>query len=324
VSFDVVANDEDEDFMVLTAAGLPAGATFQVLESYRGYTRGRFTWTPTSTGSFSVTFTAQEKESDEPIPTGLKTSVVVGITVTNPPGPDLTVEKLSWPQTVVIGSPVNLVHTVRNIGTLDAVAPNDGFVTRIYVDGQRLTTTGASRNISNLSAGAGNTSGLQWTPTSCGRTFTVQMKTDDTSLVAELREDNNLTPLHTITVSCTSSPDLVIQTLTVEPSLPASGSIPRFVATVHNSGVAAAGPSQTRLRLDEGSDGTWDLQATASTSALAAGATATHVWFDEWVAKVGKHVVEVCADAAGAVVEGVPGGEDNNCRFISFIVKAGK
>ncbi|MGH9463484.1 MAG: CARDB domain-containing protein, partial [Vicinamibacteria bacterium] len=258
-----------------------------------------------------------------PLPTGEKTTVVVGITVTNPPGPDLTVEKLSWPQTVVIGSTVNLVHTVRNIGTLDAVASNGGFVTRIYVDGQRLTTPGASRNIPNLAAGAGNTSGLQWTPPSCGQSFTVHMKTDDTALVAEIREDNNTTPVHTITVSCTSSPDLVIETLAVDPSLPASGSIPKFVATVRNAGVTSAGASETRLRLDEGSDGSWDLQVTSSTSTLSAGATFTHVWFDEWVAKVGKHAVEVCADAAGSVVEGVPGGEDNNCRLLSFVVKAG-
>jgi hypothetical protein len=142
--------------------------------------------------------------------------------------------------------------------------------------------------------------------------------------VTEIREDNNVTPPHTITVSCTSSPDLVIQTLQIDPSLPTSGSIPRFVATVHNSGVAAAGPSETRLRIDEASDGSWDLQAIASAPALGAGAAVTHLWFDEWVAKVGNHVVEVCADAAGAVVEDVPGGEDNNCRLASFVVKAGK
>jgi hypothetical protein len=157
LSFDVIANDDDEDFMVLTAAGLPAAAVFNVLESFRGYTRGRFTWTPAN----------------------------------EPPG---------------------TFHTCQ--------------------------------------------------------------------------------PASVIPAAC--------------------------------SGVAAAGPSQTRLRLDEGSDGTWDPQATSSTSALAAGATVTHVWFDEWVAKVGKHVVEACADAAGSVVEGVPGGEDNNCRLLSFVVKSEK
>jgi len=63
LTFDVVASDGDGDPLVLSAAGVPAGATF----TDHGDGTGTFSWTPTTgdRGSYSVTFTADDGELND-------------------------------------------------------------------------------------------------------------------------------------------------------------------------------------------------------------------------------------------------------------------
>ena len=62
LTFSVSATDQDGDLVTLTASNLPAGATFKQDsgQNANGQYTGVFTWTPTTVGSYSVTFKAAD------------------------------------------------------------------------------------------------------------------------------------------------------------------------------------------------------------------------------------------------------------------------
>jgi hypothetical protein len=81
VTFHVTATDVDGDFLTLTAADLPAGATFELVgESGSGFVEGVFTWSPAhdQPGTFTVTFTANDgRDTPESVVTESVTITVI-------------------------------------------------------------------------------------------------------------------------------------------------------------------------------------------------------------------------------------------------------
>lgn len=116
---------------------------------------------------------------------------------------------------------------------------------------------------------------------------------------------------------CPDKPDLFVKTLSVSPTPPVEDTSLTFTARVKNQGAVSAGASRTRLRLDQGNDGTWDVNLFADTSALAAGAQEDETWNAAWTAVAGQHKLKVCADADAQVAEC---SEDNQCSTLVFDV----
>lgn len=126
-------------------------------------------------------------------------------------------------------------------------------------------------------------------------------------------------PTPSPTTKGSALPDLIVQSVAVSPSPVTGGSKVSVSAIVKNTGTVSAGASGTRLRIDVGSNGTWDvLPAAAATNELAAGQSETETFVAVWVASSGTHTYEVCADSTSRVAES---SEDNNCMTGTIAVK---
>jgi hypothetical protein len=116
----------------------------------------------------------------------------------------------------------------------------------------------------------------------------------------------------------TYPPDLITKNLSVT-NCASQGNVCTFSGVVENTGSSTAGAtSATRLRIDVGNDGSYDVTpATQSTGNLAAGATETETWSNAWTATAGTHRFEICADVNNNVSES---NETNNCTTQTFNV----
>lgn len=98
-------------------------------------------------------------------------------------------------------------------------------------------------------------------------------------------------------------PDLVVEEdVVISPASPVVGNMTTFTARVRNVGSRVAGPSETQLRIDIGSDGSWEVGPTrVPTGSLNPAASEVETW--TWTALQGTHRAEICADARNAVQE---------------------
>ena len=121
-----------------------------------------------------------------------------------------------------------------------------------------------------------------------------------------------------ITVGAAPLPNLRILSSSFAPASPVPGSLMNFYADVSNNGSGSAGPSQTRLRIDIGNNGTWDvLPANAATAGLAPGAAVGVNWSGVWTATSGTHKYEICSDATSLISEE---NETDNCVTQTFTI----
>ena len=120
---------------------------------------------------------------------------------------------------------------------------------------------------------------------------------------------------------CTSpSRDLTETNLTTSGSLVAGATL-SFSAQINNVGTSAlGGTSQTRLRIDQGNNGTYDvLPANQTTGNLNAGANEIETWSNAWTnIPTGTHRMEVCADITQLITET----NEVNCANATFTVSA--
>lgn len=96
-----------------------------------------------------------------------------------------------------------------------------------------------------------------------------------------------------------------------------------FSAVVKNNGKREAGRFLSRVRLDAGSDGSWDFVSPSGGQvlSLAPGADTFVQIPYEWRAPVGGYTFEVCVDPGNSVDEA---SEGNNCAKDRFTVKIGE
>lgn len=112
--------------------------------------------------------------------------------------------------------------------------------------------------------------------------------------------------------SCTATqPDMTVDTMTVLGTLNAGQSL-GFRGTVRNTGSASTVASESRLRIDVGNNGSWDVTVSPnqSTGVLAPSGSEIETWNNAWTATAGTHRFEICADTTGVVTES---NEGNNC-----------
>lgn len=106
-------------------------------------------------------------------------------------------------------------------------------------------------------------------------------------------------------------PDLSAEALATTPATPLGGDTVSISATIRNQGATVSASSTSRLRIDLGNNGTWDVQpAVTATGKLAIGALEVESWTNVWSATIGTHKLEVCADTTSVVTESMEG---NNC-----------
>lgn len=178
LTFDVVANDPENNAFTLTAQNLPAGATFP--PSNTG--RGQFSWRPglgTASGSpYAVTFFAREQNTVPPLFDSLRVRITVLTRL-----PDLYVNKFE-----IVPTPVRLNQRFTMTATFaDSSAPATlPFIARLLVDEQTLADT----LVTSLAPGSEFTFVRPVQFSTLGR-HSVQSVIDVNNNVAESNENNN-------------------------------------------------------------------------------------------------------------------------------------
>jgi hypothetical protein len=124
-------------------------------------------------------------------------------------------------------------------------------------------------------------------------------------------------------------PDYVVDSLNVSGTL-VVGNMLSFSGRVLNQGdIQASVTSHTRLRLDVGNNGGWNVTPTyQATPALWMGGSSIAAWPALWVATAGTHKFEICADALNTFPPNTYGfrgeiaelREQNNCENMVFTV----
>lgn len=110
-----------------------------------------------------------------------------------------------------------------------------------------------------------------------------------------------------ITSNCIPA-DLIIQSPDISGAL-VSGNNLSFSGRVKNQGGVTAGASQTRLQIDIGNNGSWDITLDNPTSPIDADKNKKIDWDDAWTAQAGTHSYRIIADATNQVSES---NESNN------------
>ncbi|MDO8598675.1 MAG: CARDB domain-containing protein, partial [bacterium] len=145
-------------------------------------------------------------------------------------------------------------------------------------------------------------------------------------------DDGGLTATDTVTVTVTGKPavppDLVLETLTLDPAAPKPGDDVSFTARVANRGPIAVGQVHTlALDIDLKNDRSINVQlAQPVIKDLPAGESQTYQWkkdpystYYHWRAEEGTHRVVVCADKSNSIRES---DEKNNCAEVVVTVAA--
>ena len=173
------------------------------------------------------------------------------------------------------------------------------------IQGTMGSKSGVSTNYTSFSGLAENT------------TYTWKVRANFSSNYGS--ESTEWTDIYSFTTPvCAAPADLVISANSYSPSSPIAGDSMSFSGTVKNQGGSQAAASKTRLRIDIGNNGSYDvLPANQSTGVLNPGATETETWSNVWTATAGTHKYQICADATGAVAES---NEGNNCVERTFTV----
>lgn len=119
-------------------------------------------------------------------------------------------------------------------------------------------------------------------------------------------------------------PDLIAESLSINPANPSAGQAISFYANIKNQGNADAnGSIYASLRIDTNSDSVWDLprpDMILTNAYIGSGNFLPASWITETSMAAGTHQFEICADNTGSVVESF---ENNNCSTLSFTVGAG-
>lgn len=110
-----------------------------------------------------------------------------------------------------------------------------------------------------------------------------------------------------------ATPDLVVSDITIYPITPTPGSSAHVFVQIRNIGDPVPNLLfTTRLRIDAGSDGSWDVlpKELPTGGGSAAPNEFQAVWSEPWVIPPGTHTYEICADSGNVVSES---NENNNC-----------
>ena len=231
------------------------------------------------------------------------------LTVSATPQPDLIITALSMtPLTPTMGQPATLTVQVRNQGTLSTTG-------NVRVDGYLTTAPPVVGQVGNLSTtlpslepGESVLAILPYTFTLFGPQ-TVYAQVDPLDSIAESLETNNVSVPLTFTVR-EPQPDLVIESITFNPTVGWINEPVTATVRVRNQGDADAGPFRADWYIDPNTppsagqtgDGSWDVPSLAAEAVTAL--TLTHSFTE-----TGTYWFHAQVDTLGTITETV---ETNN------------
>ena len=268
-----------ETFLVSLSDDL--GATFGPAQTVTGLAAGgsqavSLAWTPTVTGTHTLTATAATVagETDIADNTGTATSVVNPVPVN-----DVAVTGVVAPTPVTLGQPQTVTVNVANQGT--------GTETFVVSLGDSLAATvGAPQTVTNLAAGGSRAVSFAWTPSVAGAhtltatAATVAGETDIADNVGTAISVVNIVTVHDVAVTGVTAPTPVTvgQPQTVTVNVANQGTfVETFMVSLGDSLAATVGAPQTATNLAAGGSqaltfawtpsvtGTHTLTATAAT-----------------------------------------------------------
>lgn len=216
--------------------------------------------------------------------------------------PDLEVEIVNYPGTVILGESQDLEVIVRNNG----VSASGQFLVQLFSNNNLLDT----KTINNLDPGSYSILNFNWVPTTLG-THTLIAIADPEDQISESNEDNNVSSGQCI-VTGTPLPDLTLSNLEIPLTLYVNDTY-QVKITVNNIGNAPASNFKVKL---------WDnnqLIDTKTVASLNYGANIV-LTFNWSPTTTGEHHLKVEVDADGEITES---SEENNHinRIVSAIYK---
>ena len=210
----------------------------------------------------------------------------------SPIPPDLIIESITWePEIPAKGDSVTFNVIVKNQGSGRA----GFFHVALYIDSYQL-----SDMVNPIEAGATDNATFIWSARA--GSYTIKAVADSSDKVLESNEANNEK-----TVTLSTLPDLIIETITWEPTSPQKSDTITFTVTIKNQGVSKAGSFRVHFYVDNSFKGYQDVEEI--------GADATVAKTFDWIARTGSHSIKVIADEVNQVTES---DETNNAKRIAI------
>lgn len=208
------------------------------------------------------------------------------------PTTDLSIQSIACtPVSPSIGDTVSITSTIKNNGPEQANPSHVAY----YIDDILLDSV----YLNKVAAGATVTNNVAWP--AAGGTHTIRAVIDCNDSVFETNESNNEMTV-TLTVP---APDLVIQSLTWTPLVPATGDEITFTLAIENQGLLEAGSSYVSYYVD----GTY--RGNHYVEDIGPGGTVIRTF--TWKAQAESHTFKAIIDKVNAVTEG---DESNNERAV--------
>lgn len=273
-------------------------------------------------------------------------STLVMLSQARAAGPDLVTAAITrLPNTPMAGQSVSFNVYTQNIG--DQAAGSSQTVIRIDQNADGSYETEIGQLVGAISAGGSETTNFVWTPTAPGN-YQMQACADSLNTVAETNESNNcLSQTFTVDPASGTTPppgggggggsgggssaskpvadggsavyapihhgiDLTVSSIVFTPPQPIRYAKNSITVNIQNIGTAPAYPSQVRLRIDQGNDGSFEQTATNAVPAIPSAATES-INFDWTPTAGGDYRIEACADSEGTMSEY---DENNNCTTV--------
>lgn len=217
----------------------------------------------------------------------------------------LVVSDIAWsPANPNPEQPITVNITIDNDGSANAAAS----VAYVKVAG---TLVCAQIQVPAINAGHSQIVSCDIGTRSAGN-HSVEACADITNLVSESNENDNCRTETLTVVNPAEPPNLVVQSITFDPSSPDDGESVTALIQIRNAGTGAAGASKTEVRLDGAV-----TCAQLDTPALPAGQSTT-VNCNLGVLDAGTYEISACADITSLVPES---SEADNCATEDLVVQ---
>jgi subtilase family serine protease len=213
--------------------------------------------------------------------------------------PDILIQSITWsPATPIINNWVTFTVTVKNAGTREVSNCNlDFYISYGY---------SFHRFLGPIPAGSTVTANFLWIAPSM--TMNLRAVADPLDLIEETDETNNVKTASVKPAPRAPDSDLVVNSITCTPAVPAAGDTVTITASIKNNGPQKAEESHVAYYVDD------ELLDTVYLNELNPGATESNSI--TWTATIGSHVIRAAADYNDYIFET---SETNNQAEVTLI-----
>lgn len=245
-------------------------------------------------------------------------------TINSAPAPDLVVDSITVSPTAPTAGIQTTVSTViRNQGTVNSTFSS----MRGTIDVGSDNVSGNDPPLANMQVIAltpNATATKTWTWTTVEGTHNVTVCADPNNQVANESDENNNCKTVSLVVGPTATADLIIESATISPIEPLTGSTATVSVVVRNQGIANATGSYLGYKLDIGNDGLvgageFSTYSTRPTLAIPSNTATTVSWSlgSKATGKAGTNRLDLCTDQNNTITES---NENNNCTSFTYTV----